>query len=445
MRVNPLRGALGPRGHTEGNRMQARIHALVGLTLLVWATGSHGEELVFRPAGSRSPVTLGRPQPVQAAGFSSSGTSYKPAALSTPRPFVRAQGGDPIPPPPPPPPSFGGPASPVPGGPLAGEEAFNCGVANQPHAGGGFFSRVWGNVKDCWNDVTGSTGSIFQGGPGGKMFQSDRQFEVFTSPVTNPFYVQDPRSLTEVRPIFMWQKTPDDVPFYRGGNNYFVGARGSVAFTPYLSLTIDELGYVFSNPDNPNPMIQDENGFAEIHLGPKVTFIRNDTSGTVAAAGLIFELPVGSSRVFQNTGDLGLTPYFSIAQNFFRTTYGSFNVMNTTGYSFGVGDERSDFFYTSLHLDFNVGNLNRIYPLIELNYTRYTTNGNNIPLNFEGRDLFHFGSTDVDGLNDLTVAAGFRFKLSDVVQFGIAGEFGVLNRERILDEFRLTVDVIFRY
>ena len=196
---------------------------------------------------------------------------------------------------------------------------------------------------------------------------------------------------------------------------------------------------------NPQGDFQKSTGFAELHLGPKVTFIRNETSGTVAAFGLIFEVPTGSSGAFQNTHDFGLTPYFSIAQNFGRSDYGSFNVMNTDGYSRGFGSPRGDFFYASLHLDYDVGNLKKIYPLVELNYTYYAANGNHEPINFEGRDLFHFGSATVHGLNELTVALGARYKVSEALQFGLTGEFNVFNASRQMDAFRLTFDVIFRY
>jgi hypothetical protein len=51
--------------------------------------------------------------------------------------------------------------------------------------------------------------------------------------------------------------------------------------------------------------------------------------------------------------------------------------MNTDGYSFGAGSPRGDFFYASFHLDYDVGNLKKIYPLIELNWFYYAANGTN--------------------------------------------------------------------
>ena len=258
--------------------------------------------------------------------------AYAPLTPKAPRIFVRAQGADPAPPPPPPPPpGMGGPIAPY-GGPNPGEEGFNCGVANTPKAGGGFWSKFCDHAKGCWEDVTGS---VTKGGTGG--FQSDHKFDVFASPVSNPFYFEDPRAFTEVRPLFIWQHTPSANPIFAGGNNFFLGARASVAFTEWLSLTVDELGLVFMDPRNPMGDFSKHQGLSELHLGPKVTFIRNDVSNTVAAFGLIVEVPVGTGTVFQDTHTLGLTPYFSIAQNFLRSSFGSFNFMNTDGYSLGLG------------------------------------------------------------------------------------------------------------
>jgi hypothetical protein len=176
-----------------------------------------------------------------------------------------------------------------------------------------------------------------------------------------------------------------------------------------------------------------------------VTFIRNDVSGTVMAAGLIFELPTGSGQAGQGTHDFGLTPYFSMAQNFWRTDYGAFNFMNTDGYSHGFGSPRGDFFYADFHLDYDIGNFHKIYPLIELNWTYYAQNGTREPINFEGNDLFHFGSTSVHGLNELDLALGARYQVSPNLQFGLVGQFNTLGGSRHLDAFRMTFDVIFRY
>ena len=46
-----------------------------------------------------------------------------------------------------------------------------------------------------------------------------------------------------------------------------------------------------------------------------------------------------------------------------------------------------------MHLDFDVANLHRIYPLVELNWYHYNRSGKARDLNFEGADLVNFGSS----------------------------------------------------
>src|SRR5262249_43771404 len=53
---------------------------------------------------------------------------------------------------------------------------------------------------------------------GGAAFESDHDFDNFISPLTNPFLAEDPRKLTELRPIFMFQTIPHSNIFFNGGN-----------------------------------------------------------------------------------------------------------------------------------------------------------------------------------------------------------------------------------
>src|SRR5262249_9422532 len=153
--------------------------------------------------------------------------------------------------------------------------------------------------------------------------------------------------------------------------------------------------------------------------------LRCDQTGSLGAVGLQFEIPVGDRKVFQDTGSLSLRPYVTLEQRLFKTPWGRFNAMGTFGYSFAVDNERTDFFFNSYQLDFDVGCLHKIYPLVELNWFHYTTNGGAqpFPLGFEGKDLFNFGSPGIAGHNELSIAVGARFKPLEAVQFGVAAEF----------------------
>ncbi len=396
-------------------------------------------------------IKLGRPQALDAA---EQAPAFVPVAndgapsqnVGVPRPLIRGQSPDmppPAPPPggmPPPPPPPGSALPPPPA--AVSEESFNCGQVTQNASTGGFFSRCWDKCKQWGNDLSGA----FQSGADRGILQSDHRFDYFSSPVSNPFYFEDPRALTEARPIFIWQQTPKTNPTYTGGDNVFAGLQARVAITDWLSLVVNKIGWVWSEPhERVPPGFEPHTGFAEVWLGPKFTFLRSENTKTLLAGGLTFQIPAGPAKVYQDTGTLSLAPYLSFAQNFWSTSYGSLDFMTTAGYSASMNRARSDHFFASFHLDYDIGNWHRFYPMLELNWFQYTVNGTSRPIAFEGADLFNYGATGIAGNADLSVAVGGRVKITDNIFAGLATEWGLVNLPRSLNEFRLTVDMIFRY
>jgi hypothetical protein len=291
-------------------------------------------------------------------------------------------------------------------------------------------------------------GEIFEPGTGQESnwrewFRSDHCFDYFISPMTNPFLFEDPRSLTEVRPIFMIQHIPNTNPAFRGGNAEFFGTQLRLAVTERFSFTMNKLGWTAINTGSGSTEPGGV-GFSEVQLGPKFTFLRSEDRRMLGAAGVIFQIPAGRGSVYQDTGSLSIVPYFSFAKNFAETQFGSLNFMNTTGYSFAADHERTDFFYTSFHLDWDVANLHRYYPLLELHWFQYMRSGGVRPVSTEGRDLANIGSTDVGGRANFHGAVGMRYKFSEAAQVGFGFEFPLSGRRDLLD-YRFTVDFIWRY
>jgi hypothetical protein len=281
------------------------------------------------------------------------------------------------------------------------------------------------------------SGSHFQG-----TFQSDHCFDRFISPVSNPFFFEDPRSLTELRPVFIYQHIPGGNPLFPGGSfeGYFL--QGRLAITENFSIVVHKLGYVSVQPDGHGlfpSRLESGSGFAEVQVGPKLTFLRNRETNTILAIGANFEIPVGTSKVFQDTGKGAVTPYFSAAQQIGD----NWHLMGTVGYRASFDSKRSDSLFTSLHLDY--GLYNRIFPLVEVNWYHYTKNGKSLPASFEGEDIINFGSTHVSGNDMVTLAAGVRFKIiPEALQAGVVFEFPISNRHDLMD-YRVTADVIIRY
>jgi hypothetical protein len=427
----------------------------LGVALGIFVCGLSAQEYQWRPATSASAcapaaVTLGKPvawDGAARADYQEMPVSTSPVTLALPRPVVvRAQAADPLfpatpaaPPLPPPVPPVP-PSGPFPGMPVTPNEQFNCGVVTEPPGTANPFwkgcQNLWGGCKHLASDVGTCEG-------GRSPFQSDIGFNVFSSPITNPFLFEDPRALTEVRPIFMWQGTPTSNPIFHGGDIVFAGFQARLALTQRLSVVMNELGAIWMEPHNPVGDFATHSGISELRIGPKYTFYRCEESGCVAAAGLTFDIPIGPHKVFQDTGSLSLEPYVSVGKNFGASAYGSFNFLGTIGYSVAADSQRTDFLFTSLHLDYDVGRLHIIYPMIELNYFYYASSGSVQPVNFEGRDLFNFGATSVSGHNSTSMAIGARYKFNECWQAGLAYEFPLSGKD--LMDFRITADVIYRF
>jgi hypothetical protein len=292
-------------------------------------------------------------------------------------------------------------------------------------------------INDCCEWIKGCFTSDNR-----NLFESDHCMDRLATPVTNPFLFEDPRSLTEIRPIFLWQTIPSSAAPLNGGNAYFYGLQARLSLTDWLSFTLNKLGGVSISPEN--EALNDPSGLAEIWLGPKFTFVRLPESNTAVAFGLQFQIPAGPSKVFQDTGTLSIVPYLSVATTFGRSSYGMFQFYDTFGIALDAGSGRSDYFYNSASLGYDIVNLHKYYLMLDLNWFHYTSSGNSRPIMMEGRDFANVGATAVSGNDYLTLAPAFRWKITEAVQFGIATEFALTNPKDFQD-FRLLVDMIIRY
>jgi hypothetical protein len=440
-------------GHVSETVAMKRL----GMGCVVLALGltapASAQELQWRPVND-TVVTLSAPVPL--ANPPAPLPAIQPAA-NPPRPIVRAQAPDPLFGQPAPTPRtvaptviqvaaqdplFGNPAVPPPPAPPVpgltpinpAEDAYNCGQTVISRSGGG----------SIFDQGMEAVGSVFSTG-GRSFLQSDHCFDIFSSPITNPFFFEDPRSLTQIKPLFIWQQVPHANPAFEGGDIFWYGVTGSVAITDWFSVVINKLGVITLSPHTTANGIRSDTGFSEFSLGPQFTFIRSEQTKTVVAAGVLFDMAIGSGSVIQDTGDVSFVPYISAAQNFGRTDYGSFNYMTTLGYSVASNHERNDFFYWSNHLDFDVMNLNKIFPTIELNWFHTTSNGrSNQFFGFNGADLINFGAQGAAGLNDLSLALGARYKFTEWFQSGVAVEIPLVHHRDIYG-YRITFDLIFRY
>lgn len=302
--------------------------------------------------------------------------------------------------------------------------------------------------SDNWWDT--NTRAISEGfmalgerGNGHKPFESDKGFLDFVSPISNPLLAEDPRSVTELRPIYIYQTIPSNQYYFKGGNTQYFGLQGRLAFTDRFSMVVNRIGGDIFSPGSTSGLAS-HTGLSEIWLAPKFSFYRDVDTQTLFTGGLMFQMPVGNGNVYQNTGGLSLVPYLSYGQQMWKTGIGTFSIMNNFGYSFGTSNRRSDYFYDTIQLSLDAVDFHRVYPVIEMSWFHYSSNGQDRPdLRFEGRDLANIGSY-AKGRNYLSIAPGVRFNITDSWQLGVSTEFPI-NGSRDLMKFRLGVDLIWRY
>jgi hypothetical protein len=175
--------------------------------------------------------------------------------------------------------------------------------------------------------------------------QSNRNFPDFIGFMTNPLQAIDPRSLTQIQPLFLssWWNPSGSLP---GGNAQVYGPAISLALTDRFSVGLNQGGYAVINynpVEIPLPRLQERiNDFRGTHSGwinlggyAQYTLIENVPEQFLFTVGARLEVPTGESSVYQGHGQPSLSPYFTFGKG-----WGNFHVLNTTGYSVTLGKAR---------------------------------------------------------------------------------------------------------
>jgi hypothetical protein len=265
----------------------------------------------------------------------------------------------------------------------------------------------------------------------GLIKHSERCFNDFISPMTNPVFFEDPRTLSEVRFIFLNHNLPDSL----GGNSLQVYAmQVRAAITERLSIIATKDGFIYTQ----SPVL--ESGFADINAGLKYNLYRDVCKGRLLSIGSTFEVPTGSNKSLQGNGNGELNLFVSGGTRIGEKAHwisasGLRQPMDT--------NLENSLFYFSNHLDRQIGS-RPLYAFTELNVYNFQTSGTAFPLAVEGGDLFNLGSPNISGNNLVTNAIGLKAKPRANMETGIAYEYNLADREGLLKD-RLTLDWIIRY
>jgi len=252
------------------------------------------------------------------------------------------------------------------------------------------------------------------------------------SPVSMPTVNEDPRSTTEIRPIYMFTRISEDF-VTKGGHYSVVAAQARVAITDRISFIATKDGYIWLDTDE---VLPNENGWANIAFGLKGALLKDDDAAFILSAGLRYETPWGSQDVLQGKGDGVLNPFFSVAKGF-----EDFHMQGYTGPGIPISSDDSTFYDVALHFDYRL--FERLYPLFEFNWRYTIRGGGRLPIDQEGFDLVNIGSQDAGGNSVGTVAFGARWRVVDDLDLGAVLEVPVTSRHDIFG-WRVTTDLIWR-
>ena len=280
--------------------------------------------------------------------------------------------------------------------------------------------------------------SCCRGCGGGKLFgfiaPTDPCFGGFISPVTNTLFFEDPRTVTELRPLYINHNIPNGSPV-GGGDVQAWAMQFRIALSERLSIIANKDGYLHVTSD----ALGENDGWADLAAGLKYNLLRDVRNQQIVSTGFVYEIDLGDHEVLQGRGDGEF--HFFLSGGAQLGDYGHW----VSGSGFRIPTDRtarSQMWYWSNHWDYAL--TDSLYSLVELNWYHWMRSGEAAPFNFEGGDVFNLGSADVAGNDIVTGAVGGRFKATESVIFGCAWEIPLTNRRDLLHD-RLTVDMILRY
>ncbi len=261
---------------------------------------------------------------------------------------------------------------------------------------------------------------------------SDHCYDCFISPITNPLFFEDPRTLTEARLIFVHHQLP---PALGSGDLNYIAMQARAAITEDLSFIATKDGFIFASNDAPL-----DDGWVDVTAGLKYNIYKDPELQRIASVGATFSLPVGSTRTLQGRND----------GEFHLFATGGTQIGDSSHWISGAGvripsdnGDGSQVAYWSNHWDTLLW-WPGVYALTEVNWYHWMRSGSGGVPGYGGLDVFNFGSTGVAGNDVVTGAFGFKYKPSGNLELGVAWEVPVSNRHDVIDN-RLTFDCILRY
>ena len=277
---------------------------------------------------------------------------------------------------------------------------------------------------------------------GGLIKPSDPCFDDFISPMINFAFFEDPRTVTELRPIFVNHWVPGQIgtAVPAGGTIQLYAMEFRAALTDRLSLIAVKDGFIVDHTGGALDVLLDD-GWAAVTAGLKYNLLRDPCSGTLASVGFTYEIPMGSRKALQDVADGEFHLFLTGGQ---RLLNGDAHVLSSIGYRQPVNEDlQTTAIHWSSHFDTRI--TDRVYAFTEFAWWHWTGDASaGLPLGVAGQDLFNLSSNNVAGNDLVTQSVGVKVKPNAKTEVGLAYEFPLTGFEDVMSS-RLMADLILRY
>lgn len=262
-------------------------------------------------------------------------------------------------------------------------------------------------------------------------FEANRAVEraQIVHPITAPNISEDPFITTDIRGTYVYHSFPGSL-FPGDDEARLYDFQGRYAVNDKLQVFINKLAIV----DIHTPFGNDH-GISDIGFGVKYSVLSDWESHRFAAIGASYEL-----------GTTGQNTFYEDDEARFFATYagrvGSVNFSGSANLRFGVGaeDQNGDSDNLSLHLHADHALTEIFSPVLELNYYKVLSNGDNVTP-FSGVDLANFGGNEDEDV--LTLGIGGEARVLDGVALRAAYELPLTDNEDLFG-YRWTMSAIWR-
>lgn len=277
-------------------------------------------------------------------------------------------------------------------------------------------------------------------------------FESARRPISNPTLFDLALPTTNIHPIYIHHNLPNNVSIGGGGTVPLGGdvdvyaLQFEYALSDRLSIVATKDGYVDINDNTLNALGYDD-GFANLGAGVKYAFILDPASGTAVSGTATIELPTGNDDVFQGEGDGAINLIASGLK-----LMDAWQFAGAVGAQIPFSHEQATSTFVSAHASYEVSKW--FIPLVELNWFHVVDSGDGGGLfppvsnivAFEGNDFFNLGAANAHQNRDLVNAAiGFRSRITDTVNVGVAYEIPLTDDQDSLWDDRLTIDLVWTF